>query len=47
MQLKLVFHAFSVLFLFLLAYVFTENLNIVFNKKLVVETRKFVFDLTP
>ena len=30
MQLKLVFQAFSALFLFLLAYVFTENLNIVF-----------------
>ena len=29
MQLKLVFQAFSALFLFLLAYVFTENLNIV------------------
>ena len=27
MQLKLVFQAFSALFLFLLAYVFTENLN--------------------
>ena len=29
MQLKLVFQAFSALFLFLLAYIFTENLNIV------------------
>ena len=40
MQLKLVFQAFSALFLFLLAYVFPENLNIVcffFNRKLVVE----------
>ena len=34
MQLKLVFQAFSALFLFLLAYVFTENLNIVFIENL-------------
>ena len=37
MQLKLVFQAFSALFLFLLAYVFTENLNIVFSFFFLIE----------